>query len=407
MKKSSICQNEKAMHALCIGGLCSISYLAVYFSRNILSAVTPEMTQMGFLEEYIGRATSLYFIFYAIGQLINGAIGDKIKARYMISGGLLFAGITNLVFAHIVSEHPTAALAAYSMTGFFLAMIYGPMTKVVSENTDPLYTPRCSLGYTFASFFGSPLAGLAASRFSWDTVFDIGCFVLIVMACLCFLGFFTMEKKGIVVYGRFDKVKTQGKGAVRDLFDREIVKFTLISILTGVIRTSVVFWMPTYFNQHLGFSSDQSALIFTVSTLVISGAALLAVFLYEHLNRNLGRVMLLMFSCSAVFFGLLYIVKEPWLNIVLITLAIVCSNSSASLLWAVYCPSLYDTGMVSTATGFLDFVSYMAAGIASDLFATAATTIGWSNLILVWFGILLLSVITCLPYRKWFKRAKQ
>lgn len=407
MKKSSIFQNEKAMHALCIGGLCSISYLAVYFSRNILSAVTPEMTQMGFLEEYIGRATSLYFIFYAIGQLINGAIGDKIKARYMISGGLLFAGITNLVFAHIVSEHPTAALAAYSMTGFFLAMIYGPMTKVVSENTDPLYTPRCSLGYTFASFFGSPLAGLAASRFSWDTVFDIGCFVLIVMACLCFLGFFTMEKKGIVVYGRFDNAKKQAKGAIRDLFEREIVKFTIVSILTGVIRTSVVFWMPTYFNQYLGFSDDQSALIFTVSTLVISGAALLAVFLYEHLNRNLGRVMLLMFSCSAVFFGLLYIVKEPWLNIVLITLAIVCSNSSASLLWAVYCPSLYDTGMVSTATGFLDFVSYMAAGIASDLFATAATTIGWGNLILVWFGILLLSVITCLPYRKWFKRVKQ
>lgn len=406
MKKTGIFQNEKAMHALCIGALCSVSYLAVYFSRNILGAVTPEMIEKGFLEEYIGKASSLYFIFYAIGQLVNGAIGDKIKARYMISGGLLFAGITNLVFARIVADHPTAALVAYSMTGVFLAMIYGPMTKVVSENTDPLYTPRCSLGYTFASLFGSPLAGLAASRFSWGLVFDIGCIALIVMACICFSGFFIMEKKKIVVYGRFDNVKKQGKGRIKDLFEREIVKFTIVSILTGVIRTSVVFWMPTYFNQYLGFSTEQSALIFTVATLVISSAALLAVFLYEHMNRNLGRVMLTMFVASAVFFALLYVVKDPWVNIVLMTLAIVCSNSSASLLWAVYCPSLYDTGMVSTATGFLDFVSYMAAAASSSLFASAATTIGWGNLILIWGALMLFGVVVCLPYNKWIKKSK-
>lgn len=406
MKKTGIFQNEKAMHALCIGALCSVSYLAVYFARNMLSAVTPEMIEKGFLEEYIGKASSLYFIFYAIGQLINGAIGDKIKARYMISGGLLFAGITNLVFARIVAEHPTAALAAYSMTGFFLAMIYGPMTKVVSENTDPLYTPRCSLGYTFASLFGSPLAGLAASRFAWGTVFDIGCITMTIMATFCFVGFFIMEKKGIVVYGRFDKVKKQGVAGIKALFERQIVKFTFVSIFTGVIRTSVVFWMPTYFNQHLGFSPEQSAILFTVATLVISVAAFLAVFLYERMNRNVNNAMLVTFLASAVFFVLLYVVENPWVNVALMTLAILCCNSSASLLWAVYCPSLYDTGMVSTATGFLDFVSYMSAAIASALFATAATTIGWGNLILVWMGIALLSVITCLPYRKWFKRAK-
>ena len=45
--------------------------------------------------------------------------------------------------------------------------------------------------------------------------------------------------------------------------------------------------------------------------------------------------------------------------------------------------------MVSSATGFLDFMSYMAAAASSRLFASAAHTIGWSGLIFVWLVLML------------------
>ena len=404
-EKKGLFQNKKAMHAIYIGVLCSISYLAVYFARNILSAVSPQMIEEGFAEEYLGKASSVYFVFYAVGQLINGAIGDKIKARYMISGGLLFAAVTNVIFSRLAGTHPNTELFVYGMTGFFLAMIYGPMTKVVSENTDPLYTPRCSLGYDFSSFFGSPLAGVAASLLAWQSVFALGSAVLGVMAVICFLGFLVMEKKGIVVYGRFLKNK-QEKGSIRVLFERDIVKFTLISIITGVIRTTVVFWMPTYFSQHLGFSAEQSALIFTVSTFIISFTSFIAVFVYECIGRKINVTVLVMFSAAALLFGLLYVVNTPWVNIALMVLAVMASDAAASMLWSVYCPSLYDTGMVSTATGFLDFVSYMSAAASSSLFASAATTIGRGRLILVWCALMILGVLVCLPYKRWLGKAK-
>lgn len=73
-------------------------------------------------------------------------------------------------------------------------------------------------------------------------------------------------------------------------------------------------------------------------------------------------------------------------------------NGAASMLWSRYCPSLRDTGMVSSATGFLDFLSYMAAAGANLIFANAATSIGWGNLILVWLAIVLVGVIVALPY---------
>ena len=380
-----------------LGALCSVAYLAVYIARNILSAVTPQMINAGFSEEYIGRISSLYFIFYAVGQLINGAIGDKIKARWMISMGLLGAGVTNIVFSLIVAT-PIAAMIAYGVTGYFLSMIYGPMTKVVSENTEHAHAVRCSVGYTFASLFGSPVAGLLASFLIWQSVFAISSFALFGMSAICFVVFLLFEKRGIVRYGHIKATKQKG-GSVKLLLKHHFVKFCFVAVLTGIVRTSVVFWLPTYISKHLHFNPQKSAGIFTAATLVISFTALIAVFIYERLGRNVNISLLLMFSSSVIFFALTYFVSSPIYNIIFIVLAIMSANGASSMLWSVYCPSLKSTGIVSGATGFLDFLSYMGAAIANYAFAGAATSIGWGNLILVWMGLMVLGVVVALPFR--------
>ena len=384
--------------AIYLGTLCSVSYLAVYIARNILGAVTPQMVEVGYTESFIGAISSVYFVCYAVGQLINGAIGDKIRAKWMICIGLAGAGIANLIFSKVAAT-PQFAVVAYGMTGFFLSMIYGPMTKVVSENVEPLYATRCSLGYTFASFFGSPAAGLLAAFLSWQRVFAVSSVLLFLMSVTAFAFFTSFERKGVVKYGLY-KPQKSGTGNIRVLLERDIVKFTLISILTGVVRTSVVFWLPTYISQYHGYSPENSAKIYTAATLVISFTAFIAVFIYEKIGYNINKTVLLMFSSSAVFFLLTYLIKNPVLNVICIVLAIMSSNGAATMLWSRYCPSLRDTGMVLGATGFLDFVSYMSAATANLVFANAVSSIGWGNLILVWLGLMIVGVVVALPYKK-------
>ena len=379
--------------------MCSTAYLGVYFARNILSVVTPQIIEEGiYTEEYIGSISSVFFIWYAIGQLINGVIGDKIKARYMISLGLLFAGICNALFPNVL-DIPFAAHLMYGLIGFFLSMLYAPMTKVVAENTEPLYASRCCLGYTLASYLGSPAAGLVAAFFLWQIVFYMGSIALIVMGVVCMFCFLHFEKKGIVTYNRYQPSKEQGKG-IGILLKYRIIKFTWVSVLTGIVRTAVVFWMPTYLAQYLGYSPQDSGLIFTVATFVISSSAFIAVWMYEKLKRNMDLVLLIYFVGSAIFFAGVYMIDQPVVNIVLLILAILFNNCAASVLWSIYCPGLRDTGMVSGATGFLDFMSYMAAAVSSSLFANAVSDIGWKNLILVWFGFMAAGVIVALPFGK-------
>ena len=390
---------DKVKHAIVIGTLCSISYFTVYIGRNILSAVTPQMIlNAGYTTEYIGSVSSMFFAAYAVGQLINGFIGEKIKARYMMSVGLIMAGLCNLLFP-VVIDYQLVATLLYGMMGFFLAMIYAPMTKLVAENTEPIYATRCSLGYESGALLGSPAAGIVAAMLSWYAAFYCSGIVLVFMGICCFIGILILEKKGIVKYNKY-QASEKTSGNIKTLMERRIVKFTLIAAITGVVRTSVVFWMPTYISQYLGFDAEDSALIFTVATLFISLTAFISVFVYEKLHRNMDLTILISFMLAAGCFMGTYFINHFIGNVICLVLAIMSSNSAACMLWSRYCPSLYDTGMVSSATGFLDFINYMAAAAASALFANAVSQIGWGNLILVWFALMILGIVVSAPWKK-------
>lgn len=385
--------NSKAKTAILIGTLCSVSYFAVYIARNILSAVSPQMLEAGISQSYLDTAASVYFYVYAVGQLINGFIGDKIKARYMISFGLVLAGICNIIYPSLAKSE-VGSIVVYGMVGFFLAMIYGPMTKVVAENVEPKYVARCSMGYEFAALFGSPTAGLLAALLPMYFVFRVGGGILLFMGVVAFVCFLVLERRGFVTYGQY-KPQQKGGGKIKVLFKYNIVKFCFIAIITGVVRTSVVFWLPAYMKDYLEFSESTSSLLFSVVTLAISMTTFIAVFVYERL-KSMDKTILLMFSIAAVAFLAVWLVKQPIVNLICLVTAIMGSGCVASMLWCKYCPSLRDTGMVSSVTGFLDFLSYMAAGTAN--LVNAVAKIEWSNLILIWLGLMVFGVIIALPY---------
>jgi len=187
---------------------------------------------------------------------------------------------------------------------------------------------------------------------------------------------------------------------VRVLFRHQIVKYSLVSILTGIVRTSVVFWLPTYIAQYLQYPTQTAVVLFTAVSLIISLTDFLAVYLYERMGRDMDKTVLLMFSASACFFLLTYLIRLPIVNLGFLMLAIMASHGAACMLWNRYCPSLRDTGMVSSATGFLDFLSYAAAAVANLLFANAVSDVGWKNLILIWMAITGVGVVVSLAKPK-------
>lgn len=388
-------------NALFLGLLCSLIYLTVYISRNVLSAVSPEMlTDNIFDENIIGTMSSIFFFAYAVGQLLNGLLGDIVHSKYMISIGLIVAGVSSFIIPEFNQRIYIYIL--YGIMGFALSMIYGPMTKTIDENTTHSLAVKCNLGLNFSSYFGAPIAGLLAIIFIWKTTFKTSGFILVTVGIICYILFTYFERKDIITYRQNNKETKSNtfSSPIKTLVSRSIIKFTFVSILTGVIRTSVMFWLPTYLLQYLSFGERQSTTIFTVISLIISVGSFAAAFIYKLLKNSINKTLLFSFALSAVLFLATVIVKHEIVNIILLVLAIMASNCAATMMWSFYCPSLADTGLVSSATGYLDFISYMSAAISSKLFANAVGGIGWGGLIMVWFALMLAGVIISIPYKK-------
>ncbi len=398
LKKLS--KDKDLKNAILIGTICVIAYTACYFCRNVLSIVTPYIIEDGFFSiEFIGLLSTTNMICYAFGQLANGIIGDKITAKYMISGGLVCAGLCNLIIPF--SNIQFLAIIIYGMSGFFLSMLFAPITKVTAENTRPKYTIKCCLGFSFAALLGSPIAGMFAMIFNWKMVFIVCSFTLITIGVMCFITFTVLEKKEIVRYNQVAK-PTEKSAGIKVLIENSIVKFSFVAILTGIVRTSVVFWIPTYLSQYLSFSTGAATSIFTCITLALSAAPYINIMLFYEklLKRNTNRMLLFMFAASTFSFLLMRLIPIAVVNIVFLFIAIMTTNGASAMLWNVYCPGLKDTGMVSTATGYLDFLSYIAAAVANQLFANAVTGIGWGNLILIWAALMLIGVLISMPKRR-------
>ena len=66
MNTKAVIRSKNVLNAIYIGMLCSVAYLAVYFARNLLGAVTPEMLEGGYTEQYIDKVSSAYFVYYAL-----------------------------------------------------------------------------------------------------------------------------------------------------------------------------------------------------------------------------------------------------------------------------------------------------------------------------------------------------
>ena len=396
---------DKAIkNAILIGVVSAVAYLICYFARNILSVMTPQIIDTTDISEaFIGTLSTVNMLTYAGGQLVNGIIGDKVKAKYLVSLGLILSGVSN-IFIGLFESKPIM-LVAYGFVGFFLSMIYAPLTKLIAENAHPRYAVNCCLGLTLASLLGVPVAGITALFFNWDSAFVFCGIVMILTGSLFYISIALLEKKNIVKYQKRVVAVKKG-GSIKVLIENEIIKFSLIAIVDGIVRTSVVFWVPTYLSQYLGYSVAASASIYTVMTCVRSVAPYVGnLIIYERIfKRRMNPVLILSFALSTASFVLMFAIKMPLLNIIFLCLALMTDSIASNLLWSVYCPSLRDTGMVSSATGYLDFLSYAAAGAANVMFANAISTIGWGRLILVWAALMGVGVDVSIPWKKMLKR---
>lgn len=111
---------------------CFIAYTAAYICRVNLSIAIPGIqSEFGFSNASIGLISTSFFWVYALGQLINGFVGDMVSSRTFIFVGLTASALINIAFG--LSSVLWMMVLLWSVNGIFQSMLWAPMIKTLSN----------------------------------------------------------------------------------------------------------------------------------------------------------------------------------------------------------------------------------------------------------------------------------
>ena len=375
-----------------IGGISITAYLVSYLLRNILSVLTPQMLKTAsYTKESIALISSVYFIVYASGQLVNGIIGDIVKPRIMVFTGLMISGLPLLVFP--LFKIYALQILCFAFMGFGLSMLRGPLVKVISENTEEKYARICCVFLSFAGFTGPFFAGLLAMLLPWRVVFAASGIISCAMAVISYAVLYLLETKNIIIPHKSNGEKKGIKDITAIFRLDKFIIYMFIGMIIEISCSSICFWIPTYISEPLGFSSDISGILYSGISFVRAFAPFLTLLLFHLFKNKSMRMMRVMYLLSASFYAVMRFAVNRWLQMILITLALTAASCAGAVMWSIYIPSLGKSGKVSGANGILDCAGYVAASASNAVFAGIMKSFGWTGIIITWGIVMLIGAL--------------
>ena len=378
--------------ALKIGGISITAYLASYLLRNILSVLTPQMLKTAsYTKESIALISSVYFLVYASGQLVNGIIGDIVKPRIMVFTGLMVSGLPLLIFP--LFKLYALQILCFAFMGFGLSMLRGPLVKVISENTEEKYARICCVLLSFAGFTGPLFAGVLAMLLPWRAVFAASGIIACAIAFISYAVLYHLEKKNIIVPHKSSGEKKGFKDIAAIFRLDKFIIYMFIGMIIEISSSSISFWVPTYISESLGFPSNMSGMLYSVISFVRAFAPFLAIFLFSLFRNKAMRMMRVMFLFAAASYSVMLFVGNRWMQMILIILALTTAGCASAVMWSIYIPSLGKSGKVSGANGILDCAGYVAASASNSVFAGIMSSFGWNGIIITWGIVMLIGAL--------------
>ncbi|MBW1888181.1 MAG: MFS transporter, partial [Deltaproteobacteria bacterium] len=168
-----------------------VTYASFYLCRVNISIAMPQiMKEFSLTKTDMGLVLSSLFLLYAIGQFINGQLGDKLNSRRIITIGLLCSAVLNFIFG-FTGGLIGLMVAVWGLNGYFQAMGWGPTVKAMANwfpvKTRGKISGRLGTSYIIGGAISWFLAGTIIKYFNWRFTFFFPAFFCIFIAIHWFI----------------------------------------------------------------------------------------------------------------------------------------------------------------------------------------------------------------------------
>ena len=384
---------EKFKHECTVFAVCWLTYVITYLCRVNFSSAMLKLSQvMQVNTTQLGTIGSSFFVVYAVGQLVNGYIGDKISPYKLVAAALFGTGALNLAIACIDGYLPLMVL--WTLNGYFQSMLWGPLMRILSQHISPSRTVWVSTGMSTSMVVGYITSWVLFGRCflprPWQTYFLVPA-LLALAAAVVWTGYLICRRKpAAAVPDAGASVSRQSRtGMFRSVVQYRLWLVAVVCLCMGLIKESLSLWSPMLMTEMLGLEEKTSLTVVALIPLANFAGILLTGRFMGKRNDAKRTLRDLFFAAALCSLCLFFTQRHAAAGGVAALAAISGLMYGCNSLLLSYLPiSFGGENIVSSLVGLFDFSSYMGAALSSALLGVALEHKSYTAVFTVWLIVL-------------------
>lgn len=364
-------------------GAVMFCYLFYYTGRQTFGFAIPGIQkELGLSKETLGWVSASMLWSYALGQAVNGNLGDRFGGRRMMALGAGFSFLLNCVTSFGIGIKSLAT--AWGMNGLAQSMGWAPGSRIVSNWSGPHERGRAFGFYVLAAGLSSVLSYVTSLvildvlHLDWRWIFRLPV-VLMVVGGLVVL-FLARDRPAQLGFQDFQdepaEAKTEMAAETETSWQRYATalksgRLLLAGLAIGfqnTVRYGLLIWVPVYF---LGEDFKHDPAGKWISIALPLGMALGAVasgWISDRFCQSRRSGVIASFMLLAAFSAaLMYMLPRGHvLGLPMLFLCGFFAYGPQSAFWAL-APDLLGRSRTGTAVGIMNFFAYAMAGLGEPL----------------------------------------
>ena len=384
-----------------------VTYVTAYLCRVNLSTVLDKLAAgLNVSMEFLGIASSVYFVTYAVGQLINGFLGDRVNPHRFIMLALVCTGTINAVLG--IQTNAALFPVLWGLNGFCQSMFWSTLLRLLSCYAEEHQRKTVSTLMSISSVTGYLFSWVVLS-WLFEPYSHLPYFVVPGALALALIPlWFLLSRKMPFRPENFDRKPTPPlRVAAGEFLHDRLYFICLLCMVVGAIQEGAVFWLPLVFADVLQLGEGSLLLLALIPFAKLAGVFLARAVL-ARLQDQVRKAILVTLSISCLLsIVLLVTCRHTSLFTVLLIACLIAAVNASNWYMISYLPLYFSSrNMVATLGGAFDFSTYMGAAVMSGPLGDALLTYGWVTLPIVWLALTVLALLlaiggagTCLARR--------
>lgn len=382
-------------------------YLFFYTGRQTIGFAIPGIqAEFGVSKEMLGWVSAIMLWCYAIGQMINGNLGDKYGGRRVMSAGAILSCLTNWAVSFTTSVVSLGAL--WGLNGYFQAMGWAPGSRVLSNWFGENERGKVFGCYVFAAGMASVLSFVTSILvvhiwdLDWRWIFRIPVILMLVGGITFYLVARDRPEDLGFVSPHEDAEEDRAEAAA---IDQESSKERYKAVLANwriwmgglaigfqnAARYGLLVWVPVHFLGGDGAvsSATTSAIAPEWTTIALPvgmavGAATNGIISdrYFASRRYIAIVIYMALAAATALFMYIIPPSDVYLGLAVLFLCGFFVYGPQASFWAL-CPDLVGHRRAGTAVGVMNFFAYLFAGLGEPIIGHFMDSSGTTSIIFV------------------------